>query len=155
MKSENMAALYLVFGLAIAATLAFALWMIGAEFVRTLAVILVAGLTVALVLVASAFPVKAWRMPRTPPPVVEKHIIHDGTRTVERHTLDGRTALAPRLFQLPSQPQATGFPELLRAAYQSGMNTEQPAELPVDAEVRRLPDRDEAEFDSWGGEIMP
>jgi hypothetical protein len=105
LKSENMAGLYLVFGLAIAATLSVALWMIGAEFVRTLAVILVAGLTLALILVASAFPVKAWRMPHTPPPVVEKHIIHDSTRTVERHTLDGRTALAPRLLQLPNQAE--------------------------------------------------
>ena len=155
MKNENLAGLYLIFGLAIAATLGFALWMIGADFVRVLAVIMVAGVTIALILVASAFPVRAWRMPHTPPPVVEKHIIHDGTRTVERHTLDGRTALAPRLFQLPSQPQATGFPELLRAAYQSGMSTERADDLPVDAEVRRLPDRDEAEFDSWGGEIMP
>ncbi len=156
MKSENLGGLLVVFGLAIALTFGFALWLIGAEFVRVLAVILVAGLTLALVLVASAFPVKAWRVPHTPPPLVEKHIIHDGTRTVERHTLDGRTALAPRLFQLPTQPQATSFPELLRAAYQSGTSAVQrPDELPVDAEVRRLPDYDQSEYDSWGGEIMP
>jgi hypothetical protein len=156
MKNTDLIPLYVVAGVAAAATLAFGMWLIGADFLRTLALILVAGLMLALVLFASAFPVKAFRLPKTPPPLVEKHVIYNGTRTIERHTLDGRTVEAPRLFQLPAQPQAQAFPELLRAAYQSGLAGQRQAELPIDAEVRRLPgrDRDEDAFSSWGGDIL-
>lgn len=115
----------IVFALALAlgGGLMLAIYLIGGDALRTMGLILISGLTLALVIAASALPIRAWRRRD----FTGDHYHHDGTKTVVRETriIDGR-APAPaniKLLQLPAQPQAGAYPELLRAAYQAGATT--------------------------------
>jgi hypothetical protein len=148
-ENSDLAALYFVFGLALAGALGFALWLIGGPTLRTVALILAVCLGLALLIGAGALFVRAWRR-NDSPPIVEKHYFHDGTRTVERtHTIDG-TQQKPILYQLPNQPNGPAFPDLLRAAYQSGLLSDRRAEEPtVDGQARELP----PDPDEWPGSI--
>ena len=148
--------LYIVIALsiALAGTLAFGLWLIGAATLKTIALILSVAGSLALLIGASALPIRAWRR-RDDAPVVE-HYYHDGTRTVERHTLDGRSVEAPRLLQLPAPAQSAGFPELLQAAYRAGAakaGEPQRQDLPLTLwPAQELRDVDPS---GWSGEIRP
>ena len=113
------------FGLA----LIFAMWQIGAGALRDLGLILVIGITLALVIGASALPIRAWRRRD----FTGDHYHTDGTKTVIRETriLDGRQLTQPeiKLLQMPAQPQGALYPELLRAAYQAGRISPQSSTL--------------------------
>jgi hypothetical protein len=111
-------------------------------------VILVGGLVVAGIIAASAFAIRAYRKTDNPP-VIEKHVYHEGRQIIRERVIDGRQALAPevKLLQLPAQAQGGAFPELLRAAYQAGTLRGAPPEPPIDAELRELGPAD------WGDDL--
>lgn len=99
----------------------YAMWQIGRDRLYTLGLILTCAVAATLVLVALAIIVRMWRR-NDAPPVIERHF-RDGTvRIIEKHTLDGRAPAQNdiKLLQLPAQPQAGAYPELLRAAYAAG-----------------------------------
>jgi len=150
----------LAVAVALIVTLGLAVWLIGAETLRTVALILFSALALGLILAASAFPIRAWKRKDM---TGETHHYHDGTKTVVQETriLDGRQMTAPevKLFQLPTQPMGGAFPELLRAAYQAGALTDGRgrASYPAAAETpRELPAVDLAgEADGWTGPVYP
>lgn len=115
--------------------LIFAMWQIGTSTLRTLGLILVGAIALALVIGASALPIRAWRRKD----FTGDHYHSDGTKTIvkEVRVIDGRQVTAPevKLLQLPAQPQAGAYPELLRAAYQAGATT-----LPARSASRWQPD---------------
>lgn len=134
-----------ILGAAAAAALGMALWLIGSETLRTMGLILVGGLVAAAMIGASALPIRAWRRRDA---TGETHYYHDGTvKIIEKHTLDGRVQDAPKLLQLPMPPQADGFPELLRAAWQAGALTNQASPHPED--LREVDPRN-----PWGDDII-
>lgn len=145
---------------AVLGALGLALWLIGAETLRTLAFILVGAVALAVILAASALPIRAARKKD----MTGETRILDGTRTVVRETrvLDGRQALAPevKLLQLPQQPTGGAWPELLRASYQAGLLGNPRQTIEQGAE-RSAAGQDLAEFDltgggdEWGGDISP
>jgi hypothetical protein len=108
-------------------------------------------LVLAVLVAAASLPIRTWRK-NDSPPVVEKHVYHEGRQITRERVLDGRQPIAPevKLLQLPAQVSSTGvFPELLRAAYQTGA-LQPPApqsEQPPGAELRELGP------DDWGGDI--
>lgn len=104
----------------------FAVWLIGGETMRTIAYILAGALALALVLAASALPIRAWKRRDNEP--VKEHYYHDGTKVIEKHTIDGRQVNAPdiKLLQLPQQASGFAFPELMRSAYRAGLLAETP-----------------------------
>lgn len=138
--------LALVFGaltLALVLAAGMAIWLMGAERLYTLALVLVVGLVLAGLIVAAAVLVRQWRRSDANP-VIERHYHHDGTRTIEK-VVDYRPAIAP----LPAAPlpAALGvFPELLRAAYQAGA-------LPGRSETVDAVSVREVTPGEWGGEI--
>jgi hypothetical protein len=147
-------------GLALVVALGLAVWLLGGDRLMRLALILITALCLALVLAATALPIRAWRRRD---PTGETHYYHDGTRTVVKETrvLDGRVAEAPKLYRLPPQPAGAFFPELLRAAYRAGMLNAPAADvytsaekLPSDvytgsSEAKALPPN------GWDGDITP
>lgn len=140
----------LLLAAAVTAMMVFAIWQIGSEFLRTLALILVAALAIGIVLVASALPIRAWRRRDA----TGETRIMDGTKTVIRETrvIDGRSIEAPKLYQLPSQAQGAMFPDLLRAAMQAGAigSRSQAANNEyIEAEVHELG----PEPEGWDGDI--
>ena len=145
-------AIGLMLAAALAAVLMFAIWQIGSEFLRTLALILTVALALALVIVASAVAIRAWRRKDN---VGETRFV-DGTKTIIRETrvIDGRSIEAPKLYQLPAQSQGAAFPDLLRAAWQAGAIGSRSQAAPamneyVDAEVTEIG----PEADGWDGDI--
>lgn len=100
-----------------------ALWLMGAEHVRTLGTIFVVSVSVTIVMVGVAVVVRMWRKrDMTGEATTNNHYFHDGTKTVVRErVIDGRAAEGPKLYQLPSQGGGAAFPELLRASYAAGM----------------------------------
>lgn len=153
---ENQFGCYLVAGVALAGALGLAVWLIGAGTLRNLAYILGGALGLALILGASALPIRAYRR-KDNAPVVE-HYYHDGTVTKETRILDGRA----QPILLPGQAPAAGvYPEFMRAAWQAGLLAN------PHAEARALPggqhdgqdlaeDAGELEDpDGWGGAIRP
>jgi hypothetical protein len=141
MKDNDLTGLFVILGLALAAALGFGLWLIDGPTLQTVALILAVAFGLALLIGAGALFVRAWRKNDSPPKVIERHVI-------ERHTIDGRTAEGPRLYQLPAPPSGGAFPDLLRAAYQSGLLASgRPTEPPIDGEARELPP------DEWNGDI--
>lgn len=148
MKEPDMMGCYVALGAAALGTLGLAVWMIGGETLRAVAVIL-AG---AVALAASALPIRAYRRRD---PTGETHYYHDGTTHTETRILDGRAVEAPRLYQLPAAPQGAAYPELLRAAWQAGMlasgSQAARADDPADQgqELRPL------DGSEWGGDIAP
>lgn len=141
MSGGERVVVYLGLGLALAVTAAavVGIWLLGADRLFVLALILVGGLALAGVLAAAALLVRQYRRSDANP-VVEHHYHHDGTRTVER-VIDGRPAALPQLPQLPA-PGYGMFPELLRAAYQAGRSSG--GGEAVDAVVRDV---------GWDGEM--
>lgn len=144
----------LIIGGACLLALALAVWLIGADTLRTLALILTGAVALAVILAASALPLRAWRKRD---PSGEAHHYHDGTRVIEKvHTIDGRAVTSPevKLLQLPAQPQGGAWPELLRASYTAGLlgNPRQPGATVVSGQD--LAELDLAgDGDGWAGDI--
>lgn len=97
----------------------FAVWQIGSDFLRTLALILVAAIALALVIAATSLPIRAWKRKDN---IGETHYV-DGTKTIvkEVRVLDGRAPAQAdvKILQAPAQP-GSFYPDLLRAAWQTG-----------------------------------
>ena len=123
--------------LALVAGVIFTVWLIGAETMKVLAGMLVGGLLLIGLVAAAALPIRAWKKNDAKP--IEKQVIR------EVRILDGRPAPVPQLPP-PQQPPFGVFPELLRAAYQSGQLSARSGEA-IDAAVRELP------ADGWDGDI--
>lgn len=150
------AQLLIALALALVAGALLAVWLIGSDTLRTMGLILISGLTLALLIGASALPIRMWRRKD----FTGDHYHTDGTKTIVKETriIDGRqvTASEVKLLQLPAQPQSGAFPELLRAAYAAGATT-----LPTRSASRPEPDYGEAELDEldlssppgWDGDI--
>lgn len=141
------------FGLA----MIFAMWQIGAGALRDMGLILVSGITLALVIGASALPIRAWRRKDN---VGETHFV-DGTKTIIKETrvLDGRAIEAPKIYQLPAQSQGATFPEILRTAYRAGAIATRSASLgqqqgPAPDYIETdLQEVDLEDPDGWTGDI--
>jgi len=150
----------LIIGGAFLLALALAIWLIGADRLFILALILVGSIGMAAVIASSALPIRAARKRD----MTGETRVLDGTRTVIRETkvLDGRAVTSPevKLLQLPQQPTGGAWPELLRASYQAGLL----------GNGRTVPRQDLAEYDltgsndggewddssgEWGGSIAP
>ena len=147
--------LLIALALALIAGAVLAVWLIGSDTLRTMGLILISAIALALVIAASALPIRSWKRKD----FTGDHFHTDGTRTIvkEVRVLDGHTIEAPKIYQLPAQPQGAAFPELLRAAYQSGANA-----LPARSASRPEPtDYTEADIealdfaspDGWTGDI--
>ncbi|MCX7707796.1 MAG: hypothetical protein N2204_07295 [Anaerolineae bacterium] len=109
-----LAALLLGLLLAVIGGLIYALWLMGAEMVRLLAVLLlVGGLLIGLVW-AAQFPIRAWRSNVQP----ERHIYHEKVREIH-HAPDLRAT--PGTPALPPRPAEPVYPELMRAAFLAGL----------------------------------
>jgi hypothetical protein len=153
-RRNSNAGAWATIALAVGGALVFAIWQIGPGTLRNLAYILVVAVALALVIGAAAFPIRAYRHKDY---TGETRIL-DGTRTVVKETkiLDGRAVTAPevKLLQLPAQPQGGAFPELLRAAYQSGVlaNPRQRPGAPLPP-GQDLDEIDLTSGDDWGGPI--
>lgn len=144
------AQLLIALALALVAGALLSVYLIGSETLRTMGLILVVAIALALVISASALPIRMWRRKD----FTGDHYHTDGTRTIvkEVRVLDGRVAEGPKLYQLPAQPQGAAFPELMRAAYAAGA-TALPARSssrPDYAEID-LPELNMA--DGWDGDI--
>ena len=144
----------LIIGGACLLALALAVWLIGADTLRTLALILTGAVALAVILAASALPLRAWRKRD---PSGEAHHYHDGTRVIEKvHTIDGRAVTSPevKLLQLPAQPQGGAWPELLRAAYTAGTlgNPQRAATVPS-AELAEYDLTGDGDAGGWAGDI--
>ena len=149
----------LIIGGAFLLAVALAIWLIGADRLFILALILVGSIGMAAIIASSALPIRAARKRD----MTGETRVLDGTRTVIRETkvLDGRAPAQTdvKLLQLPAQPQAAAWPELLRASYQAGLlgNGQRSETIPA----RGLPDVDMTggEWDystgEWGGDITP
>lgn len=116
------------------------------DMVYRIVLIVVLGCLVVLAIAASALPIRAWRTREGPH---EREIIR------EKHTIDGRVAEAPKIYQVGQQPQgfAGMFPGLLRAAYLAGerqvMGGQQPQMLEAEVE-----DVTGGEWEEWSGPIV-
>lgn len=150
----------LIIGGAFLLALALAIFLIGADRLFILALILVGSIGMAAIIAASALPIRA---AKKKDPTNETRVL-DGTRTVIRETkvLDGRAPAQTdvKLLQLPAQPAGGAWPELLRASYQAGLlgNGQRSEAVPA----RDLPEVDMtggAEWydpnGEWGGDITP
>lgn len=148
------AQLLIALAVALVAGALLGVYLIGSETLRTLGLILVVAIALAVVIAASALPIRAWRRRD----FTGDHYHTDGTRTIvkEVRVLDGRVAEGPKLYQLPAQPQGAAFPDLLRAAYAAGAtalparSSSRPAAEP-DYEEVELPEIDMT--DGWNGDI--
>jgi hypothetical protein len=148
------AQLLIALAVALVAGALLGVYLIGSETLRTLGLILVVAIALAVVIAASALPIRAWRRRD----FTGDHYHTDGTRTIvkEVRVLDGRVAEGPKLYQLPAQPQGAAFPDLLRAAYAAGATA-----LPARSSSRPEPEPDYAEIDlpelnmadGWDGDI--
>lgn len=134
----------LIIGGAFLLALALAIWLIGADRLFILALILVGSVGMAAVIAASALPIRAARKRD----MTGETRVLDGTRTVIRETkvLDGRAVTSPevKLLQLPQQPTGGAWPELLRASYQAGL-------LGNGQRSATVPSSELAEYDLTGG----
>lgn len=134
----------------------FAVYQIGSETLRTLGLILVVAIAIAVVIGASALPIRAWKRRD----FTGDHFHTDGTKTIvkEVRVLDGRAPAQTdiKLLQMPGQPPAGAFPDILRAAYRAGATT-----LPARSASAIDPGYTEAEIDEldlsspdgWSGDI--
>lgn len=137
----------------------YAMWQIGSATLRTMGLIFVGGITLALVIGAAAIPIRAWRR-NDSPPVIERHFT-DGTRTIiKERVLDGRppTQTDIKLLQLPAQPQAGAYPDLLRAAFAAGATQlparrASPSAPPPDYSEDAIDELDLDEGAGWAGDI--
>lgn len=149
--SETARGFVLIAGAAILAAAMLAVWLLGADRLFILALILAGGLAMAGIIAASALPIRAARKRD----MTGETRIMDGTRTViKERVIDGRAPAQNdiRLLQLPQQPTGGAWPELLRASYQAGL-LGNPAER--SAPARDLEELDLTGGDGWGGDIAP
>ena len=110
MKSETVSGLGIALALALMAGALLSVWLIGAERLFILAALLIGGLVVAGIIAASAFAIRAYRKTDNPP-VIEKHVYHEGRQIIRERVIDGRQVTAPevKLLQLPAQAQGGAF----------------------------------------------
>lgn len=157
MNSETAKGFLLVVAAALLLALGVFLFLVGAETLRLVALVIGGAIAAAVILGASALPIRAYRRRDM---TGETHHYHEGTKTIVRETrvIDGRAVTSPevKLLQLPAQPAGGAFPELLRAAFQAGALTDgrqtyQPAQ--ADRELREL-DLD-PDSDGWEGDVTP
>jgi hypothetical protein len=155
MESKTVSGLAIALALAMIGAALLATWLIGAERLRVMGMILISGVTVAAVLAASALPIRAYRKKD----MTGETRILDGTRTIvkEVRIIDGRPApQAPevKLLQLPAAPNGAAFPELLRAAWQAGqLGQSTPAPRQLTADDADVIDSDDPNL--WGGSVRP
>ncbi len=140
MKRDVVAVGLILAALGIVASVLRFIDLIGSESLRTLAYVGLGGvLAVGLVLAIG------WAASRilsaTRPVQPEK-------QTVIRERIIDNRQHAPMIYQLPQQPNAGAFPELLRAAYQAGQ-----LRLPSTTKPADMPDQD-AQADDWPGNIQ-
>ena len=117
MKIENMmAALIIVVVLAVLTASGLVIFRLDLDMLYTLVLILVVGVIAALIIAATAFPIRARKAGG---PHERERIIRETKHT---HTIDGRKAESPHIYTVNQQPSGFPgmFPELLRAAYLSG-----------------------------------
>jgi hypothetical protein len=139
MKGETVAGLVIALAVALVAALGLVAWLIGAQTLRVMALVLVSGLVVVGLLLGAAAVVRAWRKNDAPP--IERQVIRE-VRIIDR-------AAQP---QLPSVPPFGVFPELLRASYRAGLLSGQDGSADVvDGEAHHL----HPDGQSWSGDIMP
>jgi len=108
------------------------------DMVYKIVLILVCGVVLALIIAASALPIRARKVREGP---------HEREIIWEKHTIDGRTTDAPKIYTIGQQPQGLRgmFPGLLRAAYLAGerqqqmLGEQQPAPM-IEAEVEDVTD---------------
>ena len=155
-SSSTWGAIILAMGLALGGALLLAIYLIGSETLRTLGFILVVAIALAVVIGASALPIRAWKRRD----FTGDHFHTDGTKTIvkEVRVLDGRAPAQTdiKLLQMPAQPPAGAFPDILRAAYRAGATT-----LPARSASAIDPGYTEAEIDEldlssptgWDGDI--
>lgn len=155
-SSSGAGPLILILLVTLVAAALLAIWLIGAEILRTIGLILAIAVALALVIGASALPIRARHRTDN---LVEHHY-HDGTKTIvkEIKVLDGRAPAQNdiKLLQLPAAPQAGAFPELLRAAYQSGATALPGRTAPAPAlswNESEPEDADLTGYDGWTGDI--
>jgi len=152
----------LIAGAAILAAGMLAIWLIGADRLFILALILVGSIGMAAIIASSALPIRAAKKRD----MTGETRVLDGTRTVIRETkvLDGRAVTSPevKLLQLPQQPQGGAWPELLRASYQAGLlgnGRPVPRQDLAEYDLTGSNDAGGAEWDDstgeWGGSIAP
>jgi len=145
MKSETVSGLGIALALALIVALGVFLFLVGSAVLQTVALVIGGAVAAAVVLVASSFPIRAYRRKDA---TGETHYVHDGTRTViKERILDGRAIESPKLYQLPAQPSGAFYPELMRAAFTAGALGQRAGGETVDAEVRELT------ADEWSGDI--
>jgi len=103
------------------------------------------GVLIVLAIAASALPIRAWKTREGPH---EREII----REKHTHTIDGRTADAPKIYTIGQQPQGFGgmFPNLLRAAYLAGERQVMGEQPVLEAEVEDVID---GGWSEWNGPI--
>lgn len=116
MKIDKVGAAFVAGGVLLAVvTVGLVIYRLDLSMLYTVLLILVGGVVVALVVAASAFPIRAAR---------ERIGPHERERVImrEKHTIDGRVAEAPKIHLLQQgQPGMAGmYPELLRASYLAG-----------------------------------
>jgi len=103
------------------------------------------GVLIVLAIAASALPIRAWKTREGP---------HERERIIEKHThtIDGRTADAPKIYTIGQQPQGFGgmFPNLLRAAYLAGERQVMGEQPVLEAEVEDVID---GGWSEWNGPI--
>ena len=104
-------------GLGVVAGVLYALYLIGAETIRIVIYILAVPAGLALILLAAAPVIRAWRTNIQP----EKQVYHHTRETCYVAVPDVRLAPpAPTLPQLPALAAGPAYPELLRAAFLAG-----------------------------------
>jgi hypothetical protein len=153
MKTENvMAALIIVVVLAVLTAIGLVIFRLDLDMLYTLALVLVVGVIVALIIAATAFPIRARKGGG---PHERERIIRETKHT---HTIDGRKAESPHIYTVNQQPSGFPgmFPELLRAAYLSGHRQDQlgPGEAReevIEADITDL--TDEWGNNEWSGSI--
>jgi len=117
------------------------------DMVYRIVVIVVVGIVLALIIAASALPIRAFKTREGPH---EREII----REKHTHTIDGRTADAPKIYTIGQQAQGFGgmFPNLLRAAHLAGERQVMGGQ-PVPVLEAEVEDVTGGEWEEWEGPI--
>lgn len=155
MNSDTAKGFLLAVAVAMLAALGVFLFLVGAETLRMVALVIGGAIAAALILGASALPIRAYRRRDM---TGETHHYHEGTKTIVKETrvIDGRAIEAPKIYQLPAQPQGGAFPELLRAAFQAGTLTDGRGGYQVAQPDRELRELDlDPDVDGWEGDVTP
>ena len=138
MKNPELLLILLIVLIAVAGV---AIWMIGSETLTKMGWVLLIGVLLIGITLASSLPIRAWRGPQTRP---EKHVIR------ETRVIDNRAPAAPPAPQIVAlSPSAGGvFPDILRAAFQAG--AARPGGLPSGARQPGRTASNEPTGAGWG-----